>query len=465
MRLVTDSPVHSSGSGDDFAAYLDAELDSGSSDSPSDQEVEAYDIEPDENAEDYDDHESERTKRLKVEVQDVLDPEGSTSPFVIEKNVEVSVGKDICTHPASYQNMCIVCGKDLNFESGVSVGYIQQGLRLGNDEMVRIRKADLKNLLHSKKLYLVLDLDHTLLNSTLLTKLTLEEEYLKGQTDSCQDIPKGSLFQLDSMPMMTKLRPFVHTFLKEASEMFEMYIYTMGDRAYALKMAKLLDPSGEYFNAKVISRDDGTQKHQKGLDVVLGDESAILILDDTESAWPMHKDNLILMDRYHFFASSCQQFGLKCKSLSQMNSDESEIEGVLSSVLRVLRQIHHMFFDELDGNLGNKDVRQVLKTVRNEILKGCNIVFSHVFSIKCQADKQPLWIMAEQLGATCSKELDPSVTHVVSEDARTEKSRWAVKENKFLVYPRWIEAANFLWQKQPEENFPVARGTTDPQRG
>ncbi|KAK2646755.1 hypothetical protein Ddye_021950 [Dipteronia dyeriana] len=65
--------------------------------------------------------------------------------------------------------------------------------------------------------------------------------------------------------MMTKLRPFVHTFFKEASEMFDMYIYTMGDRPYALEMARLLDPNKEYFNAKVISRDDGTQRHQKGL--------------------------------------------------------------------------------------------------------------------------------------------------------------------------------------------------------
>lgn len=85
------------------------------------------------------------------------------------------------------------------------------------------------------------------------------------------------------MNMMTKLRPYVHTFLKEASEMFEMYIYTMGDRPYALEMAKLLDPSREYFNARVISRDDGTQRHQKGLDVVLGKESAVLILDETEN--------------------------------------------------------------------------------------------------------------------------------------------------------------------------------------
>lgn len=65
--------------------------------------------------------------------------------------------------------------------------------------------------------------------------------------------------------------------------MFEMYIYTMGDRPYACEMAKLLDPGNEYFSSRIISRDDGTQKHQKGLDVVLGQDSAVLILDDTEN--------------------------------------------------------------------------------------------------------------------------------------------------------------------------------------
>jgi RNA polymerase II C-terminal domain phosphatase-like 3/4 len=48
-------------------------------------------------------------------------------------------------------------------------------------------------------------------------------------------------------------------------------------------MAKLLDPGGEFFNAKVTSRDDGTQRHQKGHDVVSGKESAVLILDDAEN--------------------------------------------------------------------------------------------------------------------------------------------------------------------------------------
>ena len=61
------------------------------------------------------------------------------------------------------------------------------------------------------------------------------------------NVMKGSLFmvkfvQIDmkaKLPinktyMMTKLRPFICTFLKEESEMLEMYIYTMSDRLSAL---------------------------------------------------------------------------------------------------------------------------------------------------------------------------------------------------------------------------------------
>ncbi|OMP07048.1 hypothetical protein COLO4_07671 [Corchorus olitorius] len=50
-------------------------------------------------------------------------------------------------------------------------------------------------------------------------------------------------------------------------------------------MAKLLDLEGNYFSGRVISRDDGTRRHEKGLDVVLGQESAVVILDDTEDVW------------------------------------------------------------------------------------------------------------------------------------------------------------------------------------
>lgn len=102
----------------------------------------------------------------------------------------------------------------------------------------------------------------------------------------------------------------------------------------------------------------------------------------------------------------------------------------------------------------------MLKTVKKDVLKGCKIVFSHEFPSNVEAENQPLWKMAEQLGASCSTQVDPSVTHVVSGDAGTEKSKWAVKEKKFLVNKQWIEAANYMWQRQAEEKFPVKQMKT-----
>lgn len=65
--------------------------------------------------------------------------------------------------------------------------------------------------------------------------------------------------------------------------------------------------------------------------------------------------------------------------------------------------------------------------------------------------------MAERMGALCLTEIDMSVTHVVATDMGTEKARWAMKEKKFVVHPRWIEAANYFWQKQPEDNFTLKK--------
>lgn len=53
------------------------------------------------------------------------------------------------------------------------------------------------------------------------------------------------------------------------------------------------------------------------------------------------------MDRYHFFASSCKNFGFSHKSLSLLKTDESETEGALATVLKVLQQVHGLFFDKV----------------------------------------------------------------------------------------------------------------------
>ncbi|KAI3990669.1 hypothetical protein MKX01_022969 [Papaver californicum] len=368
MSVDGDSPPLSSSNSDDFAA-LDEELAGISSD------------------------ESLESKRQRLDtLDDNEELHCSTSLEPVPHSSHVSVQLEICAHPSLIKGMCVKCGRMVDDVSAVTLGYIHKikisflatgisfftDLKVDSDELARLRDKDLKSLFRKKKLYLVLELDHTLLNSTNFQHISPDEEYLKSQTDSLQDLPNGNLFQLDSMRMFTKLKPFVRTFLKEASNMFEMYVYTMGERPYALEMARLLDPGKIYFDSRVISQADCTQKHQKGLDVLLGAESAVIILDDAEYR------------------------------------DESEPDGALATVLEVLKRIHQLFFDllERDDDLMRRDVRQVLKTVRSEVLKGCKLVFSHIWKIGEQVENQRLWEVAEKLGAICCKELDASVTHI-----------------------------------------------------
>jgi predicted HAD superfamily phosphohydrolase YqeG len=53
-----------------------------------------------------------------------------------------------------------------------------QDLRLKPSAIERLRKESMKYLLKDEKLILVLDLDHTLVNSIYTDHLTEEEEYL-----------------------------------------------------------------------------------------------------------------------------------------------------------------------------------------------------------------------------------------------------------------------------------------------
>ncbi|XP_020519618.1 RNA polymerase II C-terminal domain phosphatase-like 4 isoform X2 [Amborella trichopoda] len=402
MSLAAESPVHSSSS-DDFASLLETDLLSNSSGESPERDEDILDEITSESVSersavwdstDYEEIELERIKRPKIcEDEEIKESQSSNANQGELDNFKESTSEKVCPpHPGFYKDMCIRCGEQKDDETvarketAVAFNYIHKDLKLGAEEVARLRATDLKNLYRRRKLYLVLDLDHTLLNSTRLVDVSPEEEaylnatYLNKETSSSNGDTSGTLFKLEPLHMLTKLRPFVRTFLKEANTMFEMYVYTMGERAYALEMAKLLDPSGVYFGSRVISQGDSTVRHQKGLDVVLGSECAVVILDDTE---------------------------------------------------------------------------HVLKTIQSEVLKGCRLVFSRIFPTNYPVENQTLWRIAEQLGASCSKELDEAVTHVVSLDLGTEKARWAIQRKKHLVNPGWLEATNYFWKRQPEDQFPI----------
>ncbi|XP_031276275.1 RNA polymerase II C-terminal domain phosphatase-like 4 [Pistacia vera] len=313
---------------------------------------------------------------------------------VVSKSLSPS--NNTCLHSVVLRGWCVSCGKNMKEGFGVGSDLVLGGFRFSNPEICQSKELNSLNLFSQRKLQLVLDLDHTLLHSQRIHKLTHEEKYLKRRADSLENTSDGDLFKIDDK-FIVKLRPYLRTFLKEASSMFELYIYTMGYRYYAEGVAMLLDPKCEYFiKSRIISRDDSKQKGKKSLDLVLGQERGIVILDDTESAWSEHKENLIVMGRYNYYRD--QRFDHK--SFSVMRTDENETNGALAN-----------------------DVG---------------------------ADAAIVWSRAEEMGATCKTRIDSSVTHLVSSNNKIEDYEWAELEIKYLVHPRWIYAAYYLWHKQPE---------------
>ena len=40
-----------------------------------------------------------------------------------------------------------------------------------------------------------------------------------------------------------------------------MHVYTMGTRAYAVQVCKLIDPGGKFFGGRILSRDESGSKY------------------------------------------------------------------------------------------------------------------------------------------------------------------------------------------------------------
>lgn len=85
------------------------------------------------------------------------------------------------------------------------------------------------------KLCLVLDLDHTLVNSAKFSEVTEPQlaETLQRRTEeeaASLAAEQRLLFALPQIGMWTKLRPGVREFLSSADEFFELWIHTNGNR-------------------------------------------------------------------------------------------------------------------------------------------------------------------------------------------------------------------------------------------
>lgn len=285
---------------------------------------------------------------------------------VAHSGIELCSIKEPCAHTVQYGGLCALCGTSVedekdysgyNYEdrATISMAHDNTGLKISLDEATKIEQSTTDRLSEEKKLILVVDLDQTVIHATV--DPTVGEWQLDPSNPNYPAVKNVRNFCLEEEPIAppgwtgpklpptkcwyyVKLRPGLEEFLQLASDLYEMHIYTMATRNYALAIANIIDPGGKYFGDRILSRDESgslTHKNLKRLFPV--DQSMVVIIDDRGDVWQW-ESNLIKVVPYDFFVgigdinSSFlpKKFGQltgptkKRKSIAKLEALESEQE-------------------------------------------------------------------------------------------------------------------------------------------
>ncbi|CEP02725.1 unnamed protein product (mitochondrion) [Plasmodiophora brassicae] len=405
---------------------------------------------------------------------DIMAPcAGTLAEFIIAPGDPVDPSKpvaalEVCAHIADYRGLCARCGMDvssvhhsstetretLTVFGKNSINITKEGL-----EVMRTRLAD--DLRSRRKLLLVLDLDHTIVHATV-----------DSRARECLDRGVHE-FKLDGRTHYVKLRPGAHAFLQSLKDLFDIQVFTWGIRNYAVEVVSLLDPDHTIIKERIVARDDIgigqrnrllSQHQQKRLERVLPVcGSMALVLDDSPGVWADLRPNLIEIRKFVFFPASEYAHGaVQNFSSGTGNSFDMGVlarndrDNVLLSMERVLKRIHTMFYSGQE-----QDVRKLLQTVRLDVLRGCELVFSGVFPQNVPLEKAPEVRLAVELGATVTQEIGPETTHVIGSvfrpTGKIKRAQQCIAAQdaplRHLVHVDWLTACSTHVARAPEDKF------------
>jgi len=240
--------------------------------------------------------------------------------MIIDGDMEFIDIEEACPHSIQYAGLCGMCGKDMTETSWASASndterakinmiHDQNFLTVSEGEASRAEQELQRRLLKHKKLSLVVDLDQTIIHACI--EPTVGEWQRDPKSPNYEAVKDVKSFQLnDDGPRglasgcwyYIKMRPGLSEFLSKISEMYELHVYTMGTRAYALNIAKIVDPDRKLFGDRIISRDENGNMTAKSLARLFPvDTKMVVIIDDRADVWPKNRPNLIKVHPYDFF--------------------------------------------------------------------------------------------------------------------------------------------------------------------
>lgn len=189
-----------------------------------------------------------------------------------------------CTHALRLgTSLCAICGAEtLENISLFAASHTSDEIFKTSEAAHKEQQIKNEKLYKKKKIILILDLDQTLIHTTMIN-MPCDLKYRFGEKD-----------------YYTKYRPYLKSFLKKANKLFEMHIYTMGSREYADKICQGIDPTGKLFNGRIVSRDENFNELKKSISRISCIDDNVIILDDRADVWN-YVTNLILVKPYYYY--------------------------------------------------------------------------------------------------------------------------------------------------------------------
>ncbi|KAL0249519.1 hypothetical protein GEMRC1_004749 [Eukaryota sp. GEM-RC1] len=197
-----------------------------------------------------------------------------------------------CDHPLKYADLCTICGAHVpstEDNNMIPSGQANLSLSISATEAAK-RAADQRSkLISSRRLTAVLDLDHTLLHCTAvpftnLSKIPFSQSDLEQASTPSAPV---TFFDLDGFRYFLQIRPFAREFIKKLSTVFDVYVFTMGTRAYAFRCLHHLQVLSEIPESHVFSRDDVDSKTGRKtiIRIFPTGTTMTIILDDNFPVW------------------------------------------------------------------------------------------------------------------------------------------------------------------------------------
>jgi len=295
--------------------------------------------------------------------------------------------------------------------------------------------ADAENKLRCRKLYLVLDLDETLVYSRRMAP---------GETATGHKIlVRGSPFDM-------VLRPGLLQFLKVATRSFIVYLYTMGDEEYTQAVLAVIDPERKLFAGGILCWRPSESRHHKNLQRVVCDKRMALIVDDTVDVWQDDLANLCIIRRF---------IG-------------DRLDDGLQRLSWQLQEVHRTYFaDVAKFSLDDPedhvppDVREVLQRIRGSLLADTRIALTGVVPDQSEntLDRQPLCALLRLYGAQLTLS-STEATHLVARKkdgwTNSSKIRKALQRRQaetdfHAVWDHWLLDSIVTWDRQPELNYAI----------